>query len=305
MNKNAHGFTIVELLIVIVVIAILAAISIVAYRGVQDRANASSASARVTQVATKLKLYYVEHESYPTLLSEADIQDVSNLQYTVDNVANPKTYCITATTANKSYYQNTTTAATPTAGGCPGHGVGGVQALTNYVLNPNIANTTAVFLNNSANASLAVSGGAAVATITANPTSVGNGMRFDTGGSAGNFYSAKLRVRGTGSAVGRTTYAQLWDSATRARSSDFVLSSSWQDIDVVASTQTTGAIKLYIYFAGAAGWAIGDTVQVTQPAVYQVTGTGQQASAGFFSGDSPNWIWNGTPNNSTSTGPAL
>jgi hypothetical protein len=25
----------------------------------------------------------------------------------------------------------------------------------------------------------------------------------------------------------------------------------------------------------------------------------------FADGNSPNWIWNGTPNNSTSTGPAL
>lgn len=41
--KNKHsGFTIVELLIVIVVIAILAAITIVAFNGVQDRARKSS-----------------------------------------------------------------------------------------------------------------------------------------------------------------------------------------------------------------------------------------------------------------------
>ncbi|RYX79148.1 prepilin-type N-terminal cleavage/methylation domain-containing protein [bacterium] len=40
--RNQKGFTIVELLIVIVVIGILAAIVIVAYQGVTARANTSS-----------------------------------------------------------------------------------------------------------------------------------------------------------------------------------------------------------------------------------------------------------------------
>ena len=46
---NKRGFTIVELLIVIVVIAILAAISIVAYNGIQDRARKSAQQAALTQ----------------------------------------------------------------------------------------------------------------------------------------------------------------------------------------------------------------------------------------------------------------
>lgn len=45
------GFTIVELLIVIVVIAILAAISIVAFNGVQDRAKATKIKADLNQIS--------------------------------------------------------------------------------------------------------------------------------------------------------------------------------------------------------------------------------------------------------------
>ena len=50
-NKNKNGFTIVELLIVIVVIGILAAITIVAYNGIQARANDS----RTLSIANQLE----------------------------------------------------------------------------------------------------------------------------------------------------------------------------------------------------------------------------------------------------------
>jgi len=43
-NKQQNGFTIVELLIVIVVIGILAAITIVAYNGIQQKAKIASAT---------------------------------------------------------------------------------------------------------------------------------------------------------------------------------------------------------------------------------------------------------------------
>ena len=49
------GFTIVELLIVIVVIAILAAITIVAYTGVQERAEASALQSLAKQAYQKIE----------------------------------------------------------------------------------------------------------------------------------------------------------------------------------------------------------------------------------------------------------
>jgi prepilin-type N-terminal cleavage/methylation domain-containing protein len=64
--KKNRGFTIVELLIVIVVIAILATISIVAYTGIQNRAKTSAGQTLASQVAKKLEAYYAINSAYPT-----------------------------------------------------------------------------------------------------------------------------------------------------------------------------------------------------------------------------------------------
>jgi prepilin-type N-terminal cleavage/methylation domain-containing protein len=56
MHKTKSGFTIVELLIVIVVIAILAAISVVAYNGLQDRARATRANNDMATLHKAIKL---------------------------------------------------------------------------------------------------------------------------------------------------------------------------------------------------------------------------------------------------------
>lgn len=63
--NRENGFTIVELLIVIVVIAILAAISIVAYNGIQSRGKASAAESLASQVAKKAEAWNVIQSSYP------------------------------------------------------------------------------------------------------------------------------------------------------------------------------------------------------------------------------------------------
>lgn len=64
--KNIKAFTIVELLIVIFIIAILAALAIVAYSGITDKAKVSSLQADLSSSAKQLKLYYSNYASYPT-----------------------------------------------------------------------------------------------------------------------------------------------------------------------------------------------------------------------------------------------
>ena len=61
-----RGFTIVELLIVIVVIAILAAISIVAYTGIQQRARDAQRANDIATITKALELYYIDHGRFPT-----------------------------------------------------------------------------------------------------------------------------------------------------------------------------------------------------------------------------------------------
>lgn len=67
MRKTTSGFTIVELLIVIVVIAILAAISIVAYNGIQQRARNSQTLSGVQAYQKILMSYAAVNGSFPAL----------------------------------------------------------------------------------------------------------------------------------------------------------------------------------------------------------------------------------------------
>ena len=67
--KNQTGFTIVELLIVIVVIAILAAITIVAYNGIQTRSNNTKTISAVQGYVKLLQQYNVDNNDYPNARS--------------------------------------------------------------------------------------------------------------------------------------------------------------------------------------------------------------------------------------------
>lgn len=65
--RNKSGFTIVELLIVVVVIAILAAITIVSYNGIQARALTDGSLATTDQVQKRAEAWNTLMGSYPNL----------------------------------------------------------------------------------------------------------------------------------------------------------------------------------------------------------------------------------------------
>lgn len=69
MAMKKSGFTIVELLIVIVVIAILASISVVAYNGIQSRANDSTVQSNLNSFAKTLAIQNVDSGTYPEVFS--------------------------------------------------------------------------------------------------------------------------------------------------------------------------------------------------------------------------------------------
>ncbi|QQG50996.1 MAG: type II secretion system protein [Candidatus Saccharibacteria bacterium] len=66
---RTKGFTIVELLIVIVVIAILAAITIVAYNGIQGRARDSQRVQDMNTIIKALEVYKTLNGTYPAPVS--------------------------------------------------------------------------------------------------------------------------------------------------------------------------------------------------------------------------------------------
>jgi prepilin-type N-terminal cleavage/methylation domain-containing protein len=72
IKTRNQGFTIVELLIVVVVIAILAAITIVSYTGITNRANAAAAQETASNLQKKIETYAADNtagESYPRTLA--------------------------------------------------------------------------------------------------------------------------------------------------------------------------------------------------------------------------------------------
>jgi len=68
-TQNQKGFTLVELMIVVVIVGVLASVAIPLYQANTKRAKASEADAAMGAIRTALRVYYAENSRYPILSS--------------------------------------------------------------------------------------------------------------------------------------------------------------------------------------------------------------------------------------------
>jgi prepilin-type N-terminal cleavage/methylation domain-containing protein len=312
---DQHGFTIVELLIVIVVIGILAAIIIVAYNGMQQRARTSAVMADLTNSAKKMAIDNVNNGSYA--LTEAAVDGGKGLPTssgtTYQYHSTGSTYCVTGTNGNVSY-KISDTAAAPSQGGCAGDGQGGVAAITNLATNPSAESVTTGFgywsAGGTATFTRPSTGGYSGTSFmrmvfTAASTSGSGGMYYGNSPEAvqvGTTYSLSGSVR---TSVSKTMKACIeWYSSTPAlmgtscSANVTTTANVWTLLTATGQAPTGTAWARITFYASGPIWSIGDTLDVD--AIMLVQGA---SSPNYADGNTSSWIWNGTTNNSTSTGP--
>jgi len=126
LNKAAQAFTIVELLVVIVVIGILAAITIVSYTGISGRATVAVMQSDLTNASKQIKIYQATYGSYPTTLNGSNcptnptpdntlcLKPSPNNTFTY--TSNGTTFGLTETNSNSTVYYNVTDSTAVAAG---------------------------------------------------------------------------------------------------------------------------------------------------------------------------------------------
>ena len=101
MTKE-NGFTMVELMIVVVIIAVLAAIALPSYRQYVLRANRTEATRYLSDIAARQERYYYSNNHYTSTLADLSAGSIVPRNYAFSTVASaasvsPPTYAITAT----------------------------------------------------------------------------------------------------------------------------------------------------------------------------------------------------------------
>jgi type IV pilus assembly protein PilE len=107
VNNKEKGFTLIELMIAVVVVAILAMVAIPAYNDSVTKGRRADAKSTLTTMAARQEQFFMDNKRYASDLTElgytvaADVDSVDGY-YTVSAAvtATPPTYTLTATPKN-------------------------------------------------------------------------------------------------------------------------------------------------------------------------------------------------------------
>jgi prepilin-type N-terminal cleavage/methylation domain-containing protein len=320
MVRSKHhprsGFTIVELLIVIVVIGILAVITVVAYNGIQARAQAANVQGALAQANKKLAAYMVDYSAYPT--SQATFNTlVPGNTTTFEYTGTSTTYCVTATNGTTSYKSDSTTTQ-PAAGSCAGHASGGVAAITNYHRNPGATTATAYGSwagdSGSTVTTAAVAAGWSLSgyayrTTWTNVVGINGDIQvYLNNGSyltAGSTYTLRYRVtagqNSTIGAPGLYATAGVYTTIARSHTGNISLTSGVPvEVWLTFQCDTTALASAARVIHNSSTKANGYSFDLSEAVIYSGA---YNSAVGYRSGDTANWLWNGAANNSTSFGP--
>lgn len=76
---NEAGFTLVELMIVIVIVGILAAVAVPIYQGNINKAKMTECDAALGTIRTALRVYYAENREYPTVIAGTTVASLDSI----------------------------------------------------------------------------------------------------------------------------------------------------------------------------------------------------------------------------------
>jgi len=98
--KNRRGFTMLELMVVVIIVAVLAAVAVPLYTGYIKKARVSEAEARLGQILTAAKAFGQETGNWPIATSAGFFGDMTaspNFTYAITSASGPATGTFTST----------------------------------------------------------------------------------------------------------------------------------------------------------------------------------------------------------------
>lgn len=70
LAKSGHGFTIIELMLIVALLGVLAAIALASYGNYKDKARTAQAAADISVMSETIEHYWLDRRSYPETLTD-------------------------------------------------------------------------------------------------------------------------------------------------------------------------------------------------------------------------------------------